>query len=134
MRPDLRRRGVARALMDEVVARAAAIGYATLYLETGPRQPAARALYAGLGWELVDAYPEGAHTHDSGTRFRLELAPSQLRTAQPPSHRASSARNGSRPMGPRRSAKLWNPFRSNAPPSRERASSRACSQTRSPTL
>ncbi|HEV3328012.1 MAG TPA: GNAT family N-acetyltransferase [Acidimicrobiales bacterium] len=75
VRPDLRRHGVARALMVEVVERAVAIGYATLYLETGPRQPAARALYVGLGWELVDAYPQGAHTHDTGTRFRLELAP-----------------------------------------------------------
>jgi GNAT superfamily N-acetyltransferase len=74
VRPDLRRHGVARALMDAVLTRAGALGYATLYLETGPRQPAARALYVGLGWEHVDTYPEGAHTHDTGTRFRLELA------------------------------------------------------------
>lgn len=77
VRPDLRRHGVARALMDEVVLRAGSLGYTTLYLETGPRQPAARALYEGLGWELVASYPHGAHTHDTGTRFRLELAASR---------------------------------------------------------
>jgi GNAT superfamily N-acetyltransferase len=75
VRPDLRRHGVARALMDQAIERARALGYATLYLETGPRQPAAKALYAGLGWELVAAYPDGAHTHDTGTRFRLVLDP-----------------------------------------------------------
>ena len=74
VRPDLRRRGVARALMAEVLARAEALGYAALYLETGPRQPGARALYVRLGWEIVAAYPEGAHVHETGTRFRLELA------------------------------------------------------------
>ena len=73
VRPDLRRGGLARALMAEVVTRAAALGYGTLYLETGPLQPAARALYVGLGWDVVGAYPEGAHVHATGTRFRLEL-------------------------------------------------------------
>ncbi|HEV3213849.1 MAG TPA: GNAT family N-acetyltransferase [Acidimicrobiales bacterium] len=73
VRPDLRRSGVARALMDVALARASALGYAALYLETGPLQPGARALYLGLGWQIVDAYPEGAHVHDSGTRFRLAL-------------------------------------------------------------
>jgi GNAT superfamily N-acetyltransferase len=73
VRPDLRRRGVARALMDAVLARATDAGYVTLYLETGPRQPAAKALYTSLGWEQVASYPEGAHTHATGTRFRLVL-------------------------------------------------------------
>jgi GNAT superfamily N-acetyltransferase len=71
VRPDLRRRGVARALMDAVLTRADELRYSTLYLETGPRQPAAKALYVALGWEQVDTYPEGAHTHTTGTRFRL---------------------------------------------------------------
>ncbi len=73
VRPDLRRRGVARALMDAVLERATDAGYGTLYHETGPRQPAAKALYASLGWDQVAAYPKGAHTHTTGTRFRLVL-------------------------------------------------------------
>jgi GNAT superfamily N-acetyltransferase len=73
VRPDLRRHGVAQALMAAVVDHAVSIGLRALYLETGPRQPAARALYVALGWAEVDAYPEGAHTHDTGTRFYREL-------------------------------------------------------------
>jgi GNAT superfamily N-acetyltransferase len=53
---------------------AATVGYATLYLETGPKQPGARALYEHLGWETVERYPQGAHVHDTGTRFRRQLA------------------------------------------------------------
>lgn len=75
VRPDLRRAGVAHALMDAAIARAKALDYTALYLETGPKQPGARALYIQLGWERVDSYPDGAHVHDTGTRFRLELAP-----------------------------------------------------------
>jgi len=73
VRPDLRRHGVATALMATALERAGALGYAELYLETGPRQPAARALYERLGWETVDRFPDGAHVHDTGTRFHLDL-------------------------------------------------------------
>lgn len=73
VRPDLRRTGVARALMDAVVAAAVALGYGELYLETGPLQPAARALYETLGWQQVERYPQGAHSHDTGTRFHSVL-------------------------------------------------------------
>ena len=73
VRPDLRRQGVAWALMHEVVDAAHAAGYAVLYLETGPRQPAARALYESLRWERVEAFPPGAHMHEEGSRFRLVL-------------------------------------------------------------
>jgi putative acetyltransferase len=73
VRPDLRRGGVAIALMDAIVARATSLDYAELYLETGPLQPGARALYVKLGWEIVTRYPEGAHTHDTGTRFHAVL-------------------------------------------------------------
>jgi GNAT superfamily N-acetyltransferase len=69
VRPDLRRNGLATALMAAVVDEARVSGYRALYLETGPRQPAARALYQRLGWTEVDAYPAGAHTHDTGSRF-----------------------------------------------------------------
>ncbi len=73
IRPDLRRSGVATTLMAQVEHAASVLGYTTLYLETGPRQPGARALYERLGWERVDAYPEGAHVHATGTRFRRAL-------------------------------------------------------------
>lgn len=73
VRPDLRRSGVATLLMDAVVDAAESLGYRELYLETGPLQPGARALYVKLGWELVDGYPAGAHVHDTGTRFHSTL-------------------------------------------------------------
>jgi putative acetyltransferase len=73
VRPDLRRGGLAIALMDAIVARATLLDYAELYLETGPLQPGARALYVKLGWEVVDRYPDGAHTHDTGTRFHSTI-------------------------------------------------------------
>jgi GNAT superfamily N-acetyltransferase len=73
VRPDLRRSGVATLLMDEIIDAATTRAYAALYLETGPLQPAARQLYERLGWERVDAYPEGAHLHVTGFRFRLQL-------------------------------------------------------------
>ena len=73
IRPDLRRRGVATRLMAEVTEAARARGYAELYIETGPRQPAAKALYESLDWQVVDDFPPGAHTHDEGTRFHRSL-------------------------------------------------------------
>jgi GNAT superfamily N-acetyltransferase len=73
VRPDLRRSGVAITLMEAIVAQAASLDYAELYLETGPLQPGARALYVKLGWGIVERYPEGAHTHDTGTRFHAAV-------------------------------------------------------------
>lgn len=73
IRPDLRRRGVATALMAAVEQAAAARGYVALYLETGPLQPGAKALYERLGYTRVDGYPAGAHVHATGTRFYREL-------------------------------------------------------------
>jgi GNAT superfamily N-acetyltransferase len=73
VRPDQRRHGAARRLMEVVLGEAVERNYAALYLETGPRQPAARALYTRLGWEPIESYPDGAHSHDTGFRFRLVL-------------------------------------------------------------
>lgn len=73
VRPDLRRSGVARRLMDAALRAAVARGYRELYLETGPLQPAAKRLYEGLGWDRVEEYPKGAHVHDTGFRFHLDL-------------------------------------------------------------
>ena len=73
VRPDLRHHGVATALMAAALAHATQAGYRELYLETGPRQPAARRLYERLGWDVVAEFPAGAHVHDTGTRFHLDL-------------------------------------------------------------
>jgi GNAT superfamily N-acetyltransferase len=45
-----RRRGLARRVLAELEARAAARGYTRMYLTTGPRQPEAKALYLAAGW------------------------------------------------------------------------------------
>jgi len=45
-----RRRGLARRVLAELEARAAARGYSRMYLTTGPRQPEAKALYLAAGW------------------------------------------------------------------------------------
>ncbi len=73
VRPDLRRVGVAAALMDEVVERARSLGYRRLYLETGPAQPEALAFYAKIGWSSVDEFPPGAFTHHEAHRFTFAL-------------------------------------------------------------
>ena len=73
VRPDLRRGGVAAQLMDEIEGRARAMGYAQLYLETGPAQPEAVAFYPKHGWTPVEFFPEGAYTHESAYRFTKVL-------------------------------------------------------------
>ncbi len=56
-----RRRGLARLVLAELEAHAAALGYTRVYLTTGPRQPEARGLYLNTGYEPhfdVEAAPE----------------------------------------------------------------------------
>ncbi len=73
VRPDLRRSGVARALMSEIESRAVALGYERLYLETGPKQPEAVALYARIGWDSVQDYPSDVFCHPMSHRFTKSL-------------------------------------------------------------
>jgi len=57
---DHRRRGLGRLVLAELESAAAALGYAKVYLTTGPRQPEARELYLRTGYEPlfdVDADP-----------------------------------------------------------------------------
>jgi GNAT superfamily N-acetyltransferase len=54
--PELRRRGISRVVLEELEARARAIGYARLVLETGTRQPEAIALYESAGYESIEPY------------------------------------------------------------------------------
>jgi GNAT superfamily N-acetyltransferase len=69
VRPDLRRAGVAAALMAAIENRAREAGYRQLYLETGWAQPEAQALYPKLGWTPVDEYPPGAFNHHEAYLF-----------------------------------------------------------------
>jgi len=73
VRPDLRRGGIAVALMSEVEARARSLGYERLYLETGPKQPEAVALYGAIGWERVEEYPASVFCHPMSHRFTKSL-------------------------------------------------------------
>lgn len=64
--PEWRRRGLARRLIDEVLARAASRGVRSIFLEVAEDNHGAQALYAGYGFEPIgrrkDYYrrPEGA--------------------------------------------------------------------------
>lgn len=51
--PEMRGRGVARQLLDALESKARALGYDRARLDTGPRQPDARALYESAGYEPV---------------------------------------------------------------------------------
>jgi GNAT superfamily N-acetyltransferase len=69
VRPDLRRSGVAAALMADIEERARIVGYGQLYLETGDAQPEARSLYPKLHWTPVVEFPAGAFSHHNAYRF-----------------------------------------------------------------
>ena len=56
VRPDARGSGLGRALVAQILADAAAIGYRELKLDTLPTMAAARALYASLGFRECAAY------------------------------------------------------------------------------
>lgn len=60
--PAWRRRGVARALLDQLVRRAAGLAYRVVRLETGNRQPEAIALYQSAGF--VRIAPFGPYSGD----------------------------------------------------------------------
>ena len=73
VRPDLRRQGVAEALMTAVVDEARRGGFREVYLETGDRQPEAHALYVKTGWTAIDEFPDGAYSHPGAYRFKKVL-------------------------------------------------------------
>ena len=54
--PDARRQGISRVVLTELEARARALGYTRLVLETGTRQPEAIALYESTGYESITPY------------------------------------------------------------------------------
>src|ERR1700686_3363176 len=73
VRPDLRREGIGLALMNEIETHAKELGYATLFLETGPAQPEALALYESTHWTRIETYPDGVFCHPQSHRFSKDL-------------------------------------------------------------
>lgn len=68
----VRRRGVARVLLDRLVAEAPGLGFTTLVLETGTGQPEAMRFYEREGWEAVVPYGEYA-TSSMSRCYQLDL-------------------------------------------------------------
>lgn len=63
--PEARRRGVSRAVLAALEARAAELGYRGLQLETGTAQPEALALYDSAGWHRIAPYGRYKDAPDS---------------------------------------------------------------------
>ena len=60
--PSVRRRGIARRLLAELEGKAIKLGYTSVRLETGTRQPEAVALYESCGFRRIASY--GCHVDD----------------------------------------------------------------------
>jgi GNAT superfamily N-acetyltransferase len=73
VRPDVRRQGIAEALMADVLEHARLAGFAQLYLETGGAQPEAIAFYPKIGWQSVASFPEGVFSYPEAHRFTMTL-------------------------------------------------------------
>ena len=59
--------------MNEIESKARELRYVALYLETGPAQPEALALYRTNGWTGIDQYPAGVFCHPQSHRFTKDL-------------------------------------------------------------
>ncbi len=55
--PEARGRGLGRRLLEELEAQARTLGYTSVVLETGDRQPEAIRLYESSGYERIPCYP-----------------------------------------------------------------------------
>ena len=58
VRPELRGQGVGRRLVERLHDEARAMGLGRILLDTGADNLASQSLYAGLGYERIDRYPE----------------------------------------------------------------------------
>jgi len=70
--PEFRKKGVAVALCDAVIALAKTLNYRSVRLTTGVRQLAARHLYQNLGFEIVT--PWDSDPPEGYDYFELELS------------------------------------------------------------
>lgn len=68
--PSYRRRGLAARVLKALEDAAREVGYSSLILETGPRQPEAEALYASLGYRRIEYYGQ----YPEAKAFSLELS------------------------------------------------------------
>jgi GNAT superfamily N-acetyltransferase len=72
--PEARRRGVAAAVLADLEARAGALGYRSIRLETGTNQPEAMALYERAGYRAM--VPYGHYRESPMSRcFEKDLRP-----------------------------------------------------------
>jgi len=55
--PEARGRGLGRMLLERLEAQARSLGYTSVVLETGDRQPEALGLYEASGYERIPCYP-----------------------------------------------------------------------------
>ena len=76
--PEARGRGLGRELLVALEAEAARLGYRSLVLETGDRQPEAVGLYAAFGYERIPCYGIYA-TRELSLCFEKSLVPGTSR-------------------------------------------------------
>jgi GNAT superfamily N-acetyltransferase len=58
VRPEFRRRGIGRALVEALIAEAREIGYATMRLDSTRFMAAAHSLYRAMGFHEIEPYVE----------------------------------------------------------------------------
>jgi ribosomal-protein-alanine N-acetyltransferase len=75
--PEMRRHGIARALLDACMMRMRALGVRTLFLEVGVRNRAARALYEASGFVEVGRRRHYYASGEDALILRADLEPAQ---------------------------------------------------------
>jgi ribosomal-protein-alanine N-acetyltransferase len=88
--PAMRRRGIARALLDEAMQGARALGVRSLFLEVGIRNRAARALYEAIGFVEVGRRRRYYADGEDALILRASLDPVEARDADPSAARLAS--------------------------------------------
>ncbi|MGD2146233.1 MAG: GNAT family N-acetyltransferase [Anaerolineae bacterium] len=58
VRPEFRKQGIGRALVEAIIADARAIGYASIRLDSTRFMKAAHSLYRSMGFREIEPYPE----------------------------------------------------------------------------
>ena len=58
VKPEFRRKGIGRSLLQAIIHEAWQIGYSKIRLDTAPFAKEAQALYRSLGFQEIEPYPE----------------------------------------------------------------------------